>query len=808
MAVQGFSKRCDSGEPAGVSPRTHERLCPKADARRLASLLVVMGLIAHCIAVFADEPKEYEVTDADREHWSFRPIARPAVPTVKNRDWGRTPIDAFILAKLEEAEWQPNPPAERRDLLRRTFLDLTGLPPTVHEQDAFLADDSPIAFERLIDDLLARPSYGERWGRHWLDLVRYAETNGYERDGAKPSVWRFRDYVIDAFNADKTYDRFILEQFAGDELPDASTETVIATGFHRLGPWDDEPADFDQDRYDQLDDIIRTTSQAFLGITLGCARCHNHKFDPLTAHDYYRFAAVLNPLKRPQNGRTELDLPAGTLTQRTALMERDRRIDELRKQIADVRDSIRSDYLASGKSTLPAEAVEAFGVAPDKRTPSQKELVARHTSQLEAELFAALPSEKRERIAELERQITALREATPDLPRGYFMTESTEPPSKSFLLIRGQAAARGPEVHPAVPAVLTPNSAQRGSPDPADRPTEGLPRKSNVDDASKRVEGRPSVQAAAGSGDLRRAPFDIQPTAYGTSGRRLAFARWMASGNNPLTARVIVNRVWQYHFGEGLVRTPSDFGIIGESPTHPELLDWLAHWFVHDANWSLKKLHRLILSSSTYQMSKADHPIYGEQDPRNTKFWRFPYRRLEVEAIRDSMLFASGQLRRQMGGPGVYLEIAPEVLAGNSDPNVVWPKFDEAASSRRTVYAFVKRALVVPFLEVLDVCDTTRSTELRNRTTIAPQALTLFNGDFANRQARHLAERLRDEAGDNAERQIELAFRLTLCRPTTPSELATMRRFLAETATPEERKLALEQLCRVILNLNEFVYAN
>jgi hypothetical protein len=721
----------------------------------------VLWLLALSASVVADEAEELVITEADREHWSFRPVVRPSVPKVKNSDWTRTPIDAFILAKLERAGRHPNRLAEKRDLLRRVFLDLTGLPPTIAEQDQFLAEESPIAFERLIDDLLSRPSYGERWGRHWLDVVRYAETNGYERDGAKPSVWRYRDYVIDAFNTDKPYDRFVLEQFAGDELPDASTETVIATGFHRLGPFDDEPADFEQDRYDQLDDIIRTTSQAFLGITLGCARCHNHKFDPLSNHDYYRLAAVLNPLKRPQNGRTELDLPAGTLAQRAALMERDRRINEVRKLIAEVRDSISSEFLASGKSALPVEVVAAFVAVADKRTPPQKDLVTRHTQQLEVELLAALPDEKRRTIMELERRITALREATPDLPRGYFMTESTESPPKSFLLMRGQASARGPEVQPAVPAVLTKSDAK----------------------------------------------FLCPPSTHGTSGRRLAFARWMASAENPLAARVIVNRVWQYHFGEGLVRTPSDFGIIGEEPTHPELLDWLADWFARDANWSLKKLHRLILSSSTYQMSKADHPIYGEQDPRNITFWRFPYRRLEVEAIRDSMLSASGQLRRTMGGPGVYLEIPPEVLAGNSDPNVVWPKFDEAASSRRTVYAFVKRALVVPFLEVLDVCDTTRSTELRNRTTIAPQALTLFNGDFTNRQARHLAERLMLEAGDDSTRQIDLAYRLTLCRGPTPTEAATMQRFLTD-AAGEDRRLALEQLCRVILNLNEFVYSN
>ena len=411
----------------------------------------LMALVA---PVVGDDASKFEIADSDREHWSFRPVVRSAVPVVTNSDWVRTPLDAFLLAKLEKQGWQPNPAAERRDLLRRVYLGLTGLPPTIDEQEKFLADESPDAFARLTDDLLNRPSYGERWARHWLDLVRYAETNGYERDGAKPSVWRYRDYVIGAFNADKPYDRFIVEQFAGDELPDASLETVVATGFHRLGPWDDEPADFEQDRADQLDDIIRTTSQVFLGITVGCARCHNHKFDPIAAEDYYRLAAVINPLKRPPGGRADLDLPAGTLGQRTALMERDRQIDERRKQIADVRDSIRVEFLASGKSALPADALAAFGVAVDQRTQPQKDLVAKYTPQLEAELLAALPADKRQRVADLEREIVALRAATPDLPRAYFLTESAEPPPKTFLLLRGQAAARGPEVQPGVPLVL------------------------------------------------------------------------------------------------------------------------------------------------------------------------------------------------------------------------------------------------------------------------------------------------------------------------------------------------------------------
>ena len=529
--------------------------------------------------------------------------------------------------------------------------------------------------------------------------------------------------------------------------------------------------------------MIRTTSQAFLGITLGCARCHNHKFDPLAQADYYRVAAIVNTLKRPQNGRQELDLPTGTITQRAAILERDRHIEELQKQSAAIRDSIRRAWLTSGKSRLPAEAVAVLSIVPDQRTPAQKELIAKHTPQLEAELLAALTAEKRADIAKLGQQIDHLRAETPDLLRSYFMTEGTEPPPKTFLLLRGQASSPGREVQPGVPDVLT----------------------------------RDATAVA------KTLLTSSSSTVANSSGRRLAFAHWIANAENPLTARVIVNRIWQYHFGEGLVRTPSDFGIIGESPSHPELLDWLADWFVQDANWSLKKLHRLILSSSTYRMSKADHPVYGVSDPRNVSLWRFPYRRLEVEAIRDSMLATAGQLRRSMGGPGVYLEIPPEVLAGNSDPNAVWPKFDEAASSRRTVYAFVKRALVVPFLDVLDVCDTTRSTELRNRTTFAPQALTLFNGDFVNRQARHFADRLMQEAGNDSVAQMTFAYRLALCRTPSETERQHMHHFLNteseslvtesarrnESLSPiEARHLALEQLCRVLLNLNEFVYSN
>jgi hypothetical protein len=351
----------------------------------------------------------------------------------------------------------------------------------------------------------------------------------------------------------------------------------------------------------------------------------------------------------------------------------------------------------------------------------------------------------------IEDKIHQLRLATPDLPRGYFMREPSSKPPQTHLLQRGQASKRGPRVEPGVPAVL--------------------------------VAAQPKFLSADAH----------------TTRRRLTLARWIANRDNPLTARVIVNRVWQFHFGEGLVRTPSDFGVMGDKPTHPELLDWLADWFVKEG-WSIKKLHRLILTSNTYRMSKRSVAEYQEKDPENKMWWRFPYRRLEVEAIRDSMLAVSGQLNLKMYGPSMFPSVPKEALEGSSDPLTIWKASDEKEASRRTIYAHVKRSMIVPMLEVLDLCDTTRTSAKRSVTSIAPQALTLLNGEFTTRQARHFADRIRREAGENVHRQIDLAYRLALCRPPTDSERSRLVQFL--------REESLVQMCRVILNLNEFVYAD
>lgn len=723
----------------------------------LAAIGVFMAAAGERARSEPDELARYDrrIKPQDRAHWAFQPVRPVPPPAVKNTAWVRTPIDRFILATLEAKGWQPAPAAEPGALLRRVYLDLIGLPPTPQEQDRFLRATSAEAIDGVVAELLTRPSYGERWGRHWLDLVRFAESNGYERDGTKPFAWRYRDYVIEAFNRDKPYDRFVLEQLAGDELPHNGAwherdNPLLATGYYRLGPWDDEPANPQEDRFDQLEDMVNTTSQVFLGLTLACARCHNHKFESLTMHDYYRMVAVFNPLQRPRNGRTELDLPVGTPLQIEAEAVRQRDLAQLQRAADPLRRQLIQAHLAV--LTPGATALPTLAKLPGLQSP-------------------ALRSTR----GDLERNETerGRLNALPKLSRGYFLHEPPGAVPATFLLIRGQAARPGPEVQPGVPAVLT--------------------------------EAQPAFRAGST-----------------TSGRRLTLARWIAHAENPLTARVIVNRVWQHHFGQGLVRTPSDFGTRGERPTHPELLDWLAGWFVREG-WSLKKLHALIIASNAYRMSQRFDAEYATVDPENRLLWRMPRTRLEVEVIRDAMLAASGHLNPRMFGPSVLPPISREALDGHSDPDKVWKPSGEREAARRTVYVFLKRSMLVPLLEVLDLCDTARSAAQRNVTSVAPQALAMFNGDFVNRQAQHLADRLRREAGHEPERQVELGYRLVLCRPPNPVERAALLDYLVREAEQRKQEAAhrqeklndsdlqqqaLTQMCRVLFNLNEFVYAD
>jgi hypothetical protein len=631
---------------------------------RLLTLVLALGTAE---SLRADEPTN---------HWAFQPVRRPAVPMVRERDWVRTPIDAFVLDKLQVAGIRHAPPADRRTLLRRVYLDFIGLPPTPEEQNAFLADTRPDAFTHVVDGLLARPEYGERWARHWLDVVRYAETNGYERDGNKPSAWRYRDYVIDAFNRDKPYDRFLTEQLAGDEIDSSNAETQIATTFLRLGTWDDEPAEPMMDRYDQLDDVLGTTASAFMGVTLRCARCHDHKFDPFSQVDYYRMLAVFEPLKRPQAGRKDLDRPVGTA----------------------------------------AELVNPF--------------------------------------------VAAYR------PHAYIWYEDSPKSPVTHVFHRGDPARPKKEVTPGLPEILV----KQQPPPPQARPR--------------------------------------------STGRRLWLARWLTDPANPLTARVMVNRIWQGHFGRGLVATPNDFGAMGEPPTHPELLDWLASQFI-EGGWSVKKLHRLIVLSNTYQQSAAGSDFgfwisdFRSIDPKNRLLWRWPQYRLQAEAVRDSMLAVSGTLNLQRGGQSMYPTLPRAVLEGQSRPGEGWGNSDARQQHRRCIYIFVKRSLAIPELDLLDAPDTTSSCETRPVSTTAPQALTFLNGAFANEMAKEFAARLVNESGPSLDDRIRRAFLLAFCREPRGEELQWCREFLKRKDTNDhDGRQPLESLCLVLLNANEFMYVD
>ena len=733
----------------------------------------------------ADADLVVDVTSRGNDHWAYQPVQRPLLPEVSAAEWAGNPIDRFVRARQEAAGVEAPSAATPRELVRRVHLDLIGLPPDPVLVDACVAVPSSAHDERIVDALLAEPQYGERWARHWLDLVRYADTNGYEVDGEKPFAWRYRDYVVDAFNHDKPYDQFVIEQLAGDELESTDAEGFIATGYIRMGQWDAERGASVQknekidERANELDDMVATTSQVFLGLTLGCARCHDHKFDALTARDYYSMAAIFNPLTRPRVGRSEKPRALGTREQLAAKAKADDQISSHYLRIDDLVFDLLVSWLDSDQTKLEKRIIDAWKEPRGERGERHQRVVRESRKDVYAELEKAVEAEgfrdKMTDAARAERvrllaDIEALRPIA-ELPQGYFLWEASPKAPPTHLLIRGSAQRPGEEVPAAVPAVLAPEQ-----------------------------------------------PEFLEPSAY-TSRRRLTLARWLVRTDHPLTPRVIVNRIWQWHFGHGLVRTPSEFGVRGDEPSHPELLDWLARWFVNDAGWSLKKLNRLIAPSRTYRISKRFSEEAASVDPDNRLLWRFPYRRLELEAIRDSILAVSGQLNSKMSGPSTYPLFPEDAKRGSFHFGKQWKEFDESEASRRTLYAYIKRTMVHPLFEVLDFCDTSRSADRREITTVAPQALTLFNGEFVNRQARYLAARLKREVGDDKERQIVRAYRLALGRTPSDEELNDLQSFLkSEEATARDAEpdasddqvaqRALAQMCRVMFNLNEFVYTD
>lgn len=833
-------------------------------------------------------------------HWAFEPPVAQQPPVVKNKAWVQSPIDAFVLQRLEAKGLAPAAPADKLALLRRAYYDLIGLPPTPEQIDAFLADDSPQAFERIIDQLLESPQYGEKWARHWLDLVRYAETNGYERDSRKDLIWKYRDYVIRAFNEDKPYDRFVLEQLAGDELPDKDGDSITATGIYRLGIWDDEPADRPLARYDYLDDIIRTTGESLLGMTIGCGRCHDHKIDPIAQRDYYSmlsFFADISPhgggktnhvpitsfadraefekkqeakkqreealaekifqvetafltelkvkhpelsvgsvkpagpadgvvladsrkagqeweytLEKPANNWFEIAFddsqwkkgPGGFGTRgtpgsvvrtewrtREIWLRKDFGLTEIPakltlnvhhdedaevylngKQIASFKGYIGSykavdvtmqaaDLLQTGRNTVAVHCRQTgggqyidVGLVGDFSVTTATSLARKYGKEI---LGAARLAEWRQ----MQRELAQSQAQKLELKTDYVMAVAERGRNKTWILGRGNPAMQGEEVGPAFPQVLNPPNAD--------------------------------------------VPEEYQTDA--TTGKRRRLAEWIVSRENPLTSRVIVNRIWQHHFGRGIVRSASDFGFQGTPPTHPALLDWLAVEF-RRGGWKMKAMHKRIMLSSTYQMASTHNAEAYAQDPVNDLFWRFNMRRLTAEEIRDSILSVTGTLNPQMYGPSIYPPLPQEVLATASRPGAAWGRSSPEEAARRTIYIHVKRSLRPPMLANFDVPDTDTPCAVRMSTTVPTQSLGMLNSKFLNEQAANFAKRLREAHGDSRQAQVAAAIRITTGRKATAQEVEGDIAYLDELM--QEEKLSPEDALRhyalLMLNTNEFIY--
>jgi hypothetical protein len=738
------------------------------------------------------ETKDLQVTDADRQFWAFRPPARPPVPAVKESARVRNPIDAFVLAALEKHGLTLSPEADRLTLLRRVYFDLVGLPPTPREAEAFLADPAPDAYARLVDRLLASPHYGERWGRHWLDLAGYADSEGIlDADYVRTAAWRYRDYVIVAFNQDKPYDRFLKEQLAGDELADYWTayrtrkelgpevvEALVATGYLRCASDTSRP-DFVTIKnapgyyYQTLDDTVKIVASSTLGLTVQCARCHSHKYDPIPQTDYYRLQAIFMSAYRPAQWVPQVQrrLLEATEAQEKEAREHNAGVDaavaRLRRQAEELRRPFGDRLFAARLAKLPEPIREdvraALATDPAKRNEVQKYLAGKFQKELRPDP-AALAKALADTYPEYRRMAQALdaavraeesrRRTFPEIRALYDLPGSPKTP----LLRRGDYLNPGPEVGPGAPAVLA-----------------------------------------------TRMPFAWSPPAADarTSGRRRAFAEWLTQPDHPLTGRVLVNRLWLHHFGEGIVATPDNFGHTGTPPTHPELLDWLATELA-ERGWSVKAMHRLILTSSVYRQASVVNPaLHAEarkRDPDNRLLWRQRLRRLEAEVLRDGMLAVTGLLNPHMAGP-------PVPVQRHGDGEVTAPP--GTAGDRRSVYLQVRRSQPVTLLQAFDQPVMETNCTRRGTSTVSSQALTLLNSDLMARLAEAFAARvLKEGAADPA----AFAVQATFGRPATAAERDRLNAFLDAQAArhqgPDARRRALADLCHMLLSANEFAYVD
>jgi hypothetical protein len=749
-----------------------------------------------------ETPPGGNFTDEERSFWSFQPVRNPAVPGVRNIAQVRTPIDQFLLAKLEPRQWNFSAETNRLTLARRLSFDLHGLPPAPETIERFVNDPSPDAVDRLLDELLASPHYGERWGRHWLDVAGYADSDGYtESDPVRTYAFKYRDYVIRALNSDKPFDQFIVEQLAGDELVPLPYENLsaeaadklAATGFLRMAPDGTASSGVDVNvaGNDVIAETIKIVSTSLLGMTVGCAQCHNHRYDPITQADYYRFRAMFEPAFNPKNWRSP---PARLINlwnsdQKLAAKVLSDAEFKLGEQRGRELDAIVQEVLEREVNKLPAAqrpaARQARSTVADKRTPEQQQIL-KETPSLnvdrgsvylyEGARVAQFNKQWDERIAE----IRSLR------PKEDFVPSLTEVPGQipaTHLLYRGEVNQPKQELKP----------------------------------------GELSILAAA-------VPVEIPVDDPGlpTSGRRLAYARNLTGGKHPLLARVLVNRFWMHHFGKGIVATPGDFGYLGERPSHPELLDWLATRFVADG-WQLKRFHRLLLTSAAYQQQSVRRPQIDAADPDNRLLARMSVRRLEAEEIRDSILACAGSLSEKLYGPAspVAADEVGQIIVGLPNRDLAGGPINQGKTLgedefRRSIYVQARRSMPLGMLEPFDMATMSPNCELRPVSTVAPQALLMMNNDLVVREAAKFADRVRRTAGEDQSAQVTFAWSTVFSRVPTSEQLAGGIEFLTEQTRqivaripadqadqePPAAQQALASFCQALLSTNLFFYVD
>jgi Protein of unknown function (DUF1549)/Protein of unknown function (DUF1553) len=686
------------------------------------------------------------------KYWAFQKVVRPAVPAIRDA-WVRNPIDAFILDGLAQRHLTPSKPLDRAQWIRRVTYDLTGLPPTPQDVDSFVKDQSAAAYEKVVDRLLASPQYGERWAAKWLDVVRYADTNGFELDLERPHAWRYRDYVIRSFNAGKPYDRFIREQIAGDEMFPGDHEALIATGYLRAGSEHLVSGNIDpeESRQEVLTEIATNVGQTFLGLTINCARCHNHKFDPILQRDFYALQAVFVGAKGKEVEIAAGDEKTAWEAAQKAYKERLSPIEDALKALAKpYADQIREERRAQ----LDPKLIEALDVPKDRRTPEQKRLASDAEAQINPEwdeIVARMPAPVQAERARLRERLHEVETTAPDpLAAAHAFVNTGEPAPQSYVLRLGDPHSPLGPVEPSVPVVL-------------------------------------------------RAGYQIPAS---SPGRRSALANWLASRDNPLTARVMVNRMWQFRMGEGLVRTPNDFGTMGDKPASHALLDWLAAEFM-EQGWSIKAMDGLIATSSAYRQSSAPDEAKSKVDPENRSLWRMNRKRLEAEMIRDAALSISGTLNPAMGGRPVRIPIEPEVydlIFTEHERDGLWPvNPDKNVRNRRGIYLFNKRSVRLPLLTAFDQPDAITSCPIRPVSTHALQSLSLFNSGFMQEVSQAFAARLEKSCGADRSCEIDTAWQLALSRRPRTKETQLAREFFRSGGT-------LPDFCLALFNRNEFLY--